>query len=102
MVITLASPVAWEHHYGIVWPIFIATLVCTLTIRSAERNRATTCLLLALCASYMLISNYFTSFSQALSVAPINLVQSYIYFGGILLLGCIIRIRVWFDVRIKP
>jgi len=78
---TLASPVAWEHHYGILPPIF-AYLVPQLWAEGGSRPvRA----LGWLGASYVLCSNFF-AVSTALAPVPVaNVLQSYLFFGAMIL-----------------
>ncbi|MEA2907534.1 MAG: alpha,2-mannosyltransferase [Alphaproteobacteria bacterium] len=74
--ITMASPIAWEHHYGIVFPMFAILLAHSIG------NRAR---LVLLATSYVLISNYFAPL-QLLAFTPWNVVQSYLFAAAIVLL----------------
>ncbi|HEY7610710.1 MAG TPA: glycosyltransferase family 87 protein, partial [Alphaproteobacteria bacterium] len=83
LTITMASPIAWEHHYGIVFPIFAVLLAGAI----GQRSR-----LYWLIASYVLISNYMP---VANLTAPTiaNFVQSYLLAGAIILLVLLHRAR---------
>jgi hypothetical protein len=81
--ITMASPIAWEHHYGIVLPIFAVMLARTLG------NRARLCWLIA---SYMLISNFIPA-TNLLAPTVVNIVQSYLLAGAVILLVLLYRSR---------
>jgi alpha-1,2-mannosyltransferase len=73
---TLASPITWEHHYGILLPIF-AVLVAT-SIHNRRR-------LIWLAASYLLASNYIP-ITKLLAYTPFNFVQSYLLVAGLIVL----------------
>jgi hypothetical protein len=73
---TVASPIAWEHHYGILFPVYAVLLVSLL--RSPAR-------LWWLVVSYVLASNYFIA-TQLLAPTAWNVLQSYLLVAaGILL-----------------
>ncbi len=73
---TMASPIAWEHHYGVLAPILalLAPLVMT------ERK-----LLAWLCVGYVLSSQYFP-LTKLLASTPLNVLQSYLLFGAAIVL----------------
>ena len=83
---TMASPVAWTHHYGIMLPIFALTLPATLAARLGASGLA------LLAGSYVLSSNYF-QLTNDLGGTWLNLVQSYLFFGAVLLMICLYRLR---------
>jgi hypothetical protein len=68
---TVASPIAWEHHYGVLFPVFAVVLA------SAFRGRAR---LVPLAISYVLASNYFIA-TQLLAPSVWNVGQSYVLFA---------------------
>jgi hypothetical protein len=81
LTVTIASPVAWEHHYGILPPIF-AYLLPRLWVESGSKPGHA---LAWLAASYVLCSNFF-AFSTALAPVPVaNVLQSYLFFGALIL-----------------
>lgn len=95
VIATIASPVAWEHHYGVTWPIIIIAIMVAIDVCQRRQDwRALLCLGLV-SLSYLLISNYFYFITkkQTLSLPPWNIAQSYIYFGGLSLLACLIILR---------
>lgn len=67
--VTLASPVAWEHHYGILLPI----LAVLFTNALGDRARIAA---LALC--YAIASNLFIA-ANALAPTALNVAQSYLF-----------------------
>lgn len=73
---TVASPIAWEHHYGVLFPVFAVVLVAAL--RRPAR-------LPWLVASYVLASNYFIA-TQLLAPTFWNFIQSYLLFATWILL----------------
>ena len=80
-----ASPMAWEHHYGLVF----AVLAWTWFAYGAWQE--TTPWLLALSA--FLTMNSLSPIHQFLSMhAGWNALQSYIYFGGLLLVFLLMRL----------
>ncbi len=73
---TVASPIAWEHHYGILLPVFAVVMAGAL--RSPAR-------LIWLAVSYVLASNYFIA-TQLLASTYWNVIQSYLLFAALILL----------------
>jgi hypothetical protein len=74
---TLASPVAWDHHYGVFLPVY-AVLFGALRQGGAGRGAW-----LALGTSFALTANLFL-FTNRWAATPVNFVQSYMLFGGLL------------------
>lgn len=74
--LTMASPIAWEHHYGVLLPIF-AYIAGSLA--GSFRK------LIILAISYIFVSNYVAGFNM-LSQTPFNFLQSYTLAGGLVLL----------------
>jgi hypothetical protein len=71
--LTIASPIAWEHHYGILLPIFAVLLPGAIGSRARMAW-------LALC--YVLASNLFLA-ANALAPGPLNVAQSYLLAAGL-------------------
>jgi hypothetical protein len=82
---TLASPVAWEHHYGVLLPVY-AVLLADLCRTGRPAG------LLALALSYALTSNFFLVLNR-FAGTPFNFLQSYVLFGGLIALGLLLRRR---------
>lgn len=103
LVCTMASPIAWEHHYGVLLPIF--ALAYPLCHKPSSGGRwLAPCLGL----SYLL-SSHFVFATTRLADSWLNPAQSYLFFGACLLLLCLWRLRrgevpsnetVGFDSRI--
>ena len=62
----MASPIAWEHHYGILLPIYAIALVHFIDSRAR---------LMWLGASYVLVST-FVAAANMLASTPLNVFQS--------------------------
>ena len=75
--VTMASPIAWEHHYGILFPIFAVLLASVI----GHRTR-----LILLAVSYVVISNFFPA-SNLLADSVFNMVQSYLLFAALIVLA---------------
>ncbi|MCX7361311.1 MAG: glycosyltransferase family 87 protein [Alphaproteobacteria bacterium] len=73
---TIASPIAWEHHYGILLPIFMMLLA----ERMEGRWR-----LIALMVSYVLVTNFFPALNL-LAATPWNPLQSYVLAAALVVL----------------
>ncbi len=80
---TLASPIAWEHHYGVLMPIF-AVLAPLMLNYGAPR--------LWIVAAYVLSSQYIP-LTRLLAATPFNVLQSYLLFGALLTLLCLYGMR---------
>jgi alpha-1,2-mannosyltransferase len=80
---TAASPIAWEHHYGILLPIFFALLPSTLRDRRQ---------LILLIVSYVLASN-FLPVTQLLAGSILNVAQSYLLTAVLAVLWLLYRQR---------
>lgn len=84
---TLASPLAWEHHYGILMPMFACILPATL---ASWRGRAGPLVLLAV--SFVLSSNVY-EITGRLAGTRFNVLQSYLFVGALLMLVHLYRLR---------
>jgi hypothetical protein len=94
--LTLASPIAWEHHYGVTWPMMVLALLALLELRARRPGRLADGLLLTLAASYLLLSNYWTQLFPVIDT-PLEALQSYYLFGGLALMGALLGARLALD-----
>lgn len=78
---TIGSPVAWDHHYGLLLPFFILLLAGILH-GPACRERTTKIVLLVI--SWTLVANSMTFFNL-FADSYLNVLESYRFFGGIIL-----------------
>jgi hypothetical protein len=87
LTFTIASPVAWEHHYGILAPMYAAVAPSMLARRVLGAITAPW-----LAVSYVLTSNYFDVARRAADT-PFTPVQSYLLAGALMLLVAMYRLR---------
>jgi len=79
---TIASPVAWEHHYGILLVIFAFLLSHLLPGQPSFSIRSMAFFVLA----YTLASNYLPIFNRVANVPVLNIVQSYLFIAALIVL----------------
>jgi hypothetical protein len=85
--VTMASPVAWTHHYGVFLPLFALALPACLAATEGRRG-----LVAMLALSFLLVSNTYR-IANRLADSPFNFLQSYVFFGGLLFLALLYRLR---------
>ena len=78
---TIASPIAWEHHYGILLPVFVVVFTSALQDRSR---------MIWVAVSYVLASNYF-QIANLLAPTILNVVQSYLFAAAVIVLVLLYR-----------
>ena len=83
VVCVIATPMAWEHHYGIMLPIFV-WLWSAVYRRGQARS-------LWLAIAWVLIADFLSPLNFLANVPIANVLQSYMYFGALLLLGLLLR-----------
>jgi hypothetical protein len=84
---TVASPIAWEHHYGLLLPVF--ALLLPALRRQPVFGRAT----LPLLASAFVLTGHTLRITDALADTPWNVLQSYILAGALVVLALLDRLR---------
>jgi len=77
--VTLAAPIAWEHNYGILPPIYAATTLLVVASRPLGRWTAP-----ALAASYFVAANFF-QFTNRFADTWLNPLQSSLLCSALLL-----------------
>lgn len=85
---TLAAPVAWEHHFGILLPIF-ALVTPIVLLRSASKTRG-----LLLLASYLMVANALLRPAWLLADPVRELLASHLFFGALLLFAILVGARL--------
>jgi hypothetical protein len=84
--LTMSSPIAWEHHYGILLPIF--ALFIPVCISQKVMGRYT--------IVYVLIAFFLTSqrlnFVNLLADTYLNFLQSYLFFGAVMVLWLLYKV----------
>jgi hypothetical protein len=83
LAFTMAAPIAWEHHYGIMAPM-LATVFCLLVAAPESTQRRQQ--LLALVAVYLLSTICVTS-DRYTHATMLNLAFGYLFFAGLGVLG---------------
>jgi alpha-1,2-mannosyltransferase len=84
---TMASPVAWYHHYGIMVPLFVLAFRSLLDEPDARSRRIW---IAVLGVSWVLSSNYL-AFFNLLANTRLNPLQSHLFVGALLLLTVLVR-----------
>ncbi len=84
--LTLSSPIAWEHHYGVLLPIF--ALITPVCISQKPAGKYT--------SVYLLIAFFLTSqrldFTRVFADTYLNILQSYLFFGAVIMLWLLYRV----------
>lgn len=86
---TIASPIAWEHHYGILPPILAATFAAIVTAAPSPW-KIRCCAMLAVV--YVAAGSFLRLFDR-LAATPFNFVQSYLLFAALGLLAMLYCLR---------
>lgn len=83
VVSVIATPMAWEHHYGVMLPIFVWLWfgVYRTGIGSVWK----------LALAFVLIADFLSPFNFLAAIPVANVLQSYMYFGALLLLWLLMR-----------
>ena len=78
LALTMASPIAWEHHYGILFPIFVCLWLVLWFGSNVPENRWAK---VTFVASYLVAANFIPIASLS---APtyFNILQSYLFFAA--------------------
>ncbi|AWU96136.1 UbiA family prenyltransferase [Azospirillum ramasamyi] len=82
---TAGSPVAWVHHYGILLPAF--ALAFLVLLEPGVKRPAGAFALLA--TAFFLAGNLLFWPVNALAATPLNILQSYLFFATLMLLGMV-------------
>jgi alpha-1,2-mannosyltransferase len=83
---TMASPVAWNHHYGILLTIFIVLLPSAVYFYQNKKWE-----LLILSFAFTLTAQLI-EFVKAFAGSGLNVLQSYLFFGACIILAFLYRI----------
>ena len=83
VVCVIATPMAWEHHYGVMLPVFV--WMWFATYRQGQGR------VLWLAMAWVLIADFLSPFNALADIPAANVLQSYMYFGALLLLGLLLR-----------
>ena len=83
---TMASPIAWEHHYAIVFTIFLLMIPYMHTF---YKDKVWTLLLFVI--GYVLVSQYY-QFVNTFADTRWNILQSHLFIGACILLFFLFRV----------
>jgi alpha-1,2-mannosyltransferase len=88
VVSVIATPMAWEHHYGIMLPIFVWLWfgAYRFGVYRLGANRAGIGSTAKLALAFVLIADFLSPLNFFAAIPVANLLQSYMYFGALLLL----------------
>jgi len=75
---TLASPIAWEHHYGVLFPIFVCVW---LILWFGDVPLKSVWLKIAFVVCYLIAANVFP-FAKFVADSYLNVLQSYLLFAA--------------------
>jgi hypothetical protein len=86
---TLASPIAWEHHYGILFPIFVCIW---LILWFGDSPLKSIWSKIAFITCYLIAANVFP-FTKFIAGSYLNILQSYLFFAacGVFILLALIK-----------
>jgi alpha-1,2-mannosyltransferase len=87
---TLASPIAWQHHYGILLPAFAFCLIELLAREQSDR-RSLWGRWVLLAATYLLAANSF-AMVNLLADSGLNFLQSYLFFAALATLFLVVTL----------
>ncbi len=85
--LTMASPIAWEHHYGILLPIFAVVLPAAISQRPFGAWTTAYVWL-----AFLLTSQTFDGITSHLAGSSWNVLRSYLLFGAVMVLLLLYRI----------
>ena len=85
VVCVIAAPVAWQHHYGVMLPIFVWLWFAVY--------RQGFGVVWKLALAFVLIGDLISPLNLLAAVPVANVLQSYMYFGALLLLGLLLGTR---------
>lgn len=83
----MASPITWESHYGLLPPLIAILAPWVLRVGATTHWPG-----FLLTAGYLLSANFF-AVTRRLAETPWNPLQSYLYFGALLIFGLLLAAR---------
>lgn len=95
VAITIASPVAWEHHYGVFLPVFAVVLIDMARLRPLGRATAP-----LLGFAYVAIASVFLRPEIVFANKLYGLLGSHLFFGGIAFFILLVALRTSEQQRI--
>jgi hypothetical protein len=92
LVVTIASPIAWDHHFGVMFPILALATVPMLEARVFGGATGA-----VLAVAYVLVSQTLVSLTARAAESALNIVQSSLFFGAMAFLVGLFLVRAWED-----
>lgn len=86
IVCVIATPMAWEHHYGVMLTIFVWLWFGVYRFGSGH--------ILWLALAWILIADFLDPFNALSAIPGANILQSYMYFGALLLMGLLMTAKL--------
>jgi hypothetical protein len=83
VVCVIATPMAWEHHYGVMLPIFVWLWFGVYRLGAGSVGK--------LALAFVPIADFLSPFNLLAAIPVLNVLQSYMYFGALLLLWLLMR-----------
>lgn len=83
IVCVIATPMAWEHHYGVMLGTFVWLW---FAVYRQGQGRG-----VWIATAWVLIADFLSPFNYFAPMPVLNALQSYMYFGALLLLALLIR-----------
>jgi len=83
VVSVIATPMAWEHHYGVMLPIFV-WLWFGIYRRGSGR-------VWTVALTWVLIADFLSPLNLLAAIPVANVLQSYMYFGALILLVLLLQ-----------
>lgn len=96
---TIISPTAWEHHYGILLPIY--AFVFSYLLSEDVLGKPVRPYLWILAISYLLTSNFIAGLQVFADQPYWNILLSYVFFGALILLVCLVRFMFENNLRLS-
>ncbi|MFW5653179.1 MAG: glycosyltransferase family 87 protein [Planctomycetota bacterium] len=90
LALTLASPIAWEHHHSILIPVLAIAVPVLLSRAAPAAGRFIAILLVVI---YLLAGQRWTITDLTASIPVVNIVQSYLFFASVTLLVILLATR---------
>jgi alpha-1,2-mannosyltransferase len=85
----IGSPVAWEHHYGILLPFYLVGLRDAFSLPSSNGR---TIIFIILSLSWICVANIIP-FVLLAGNTPFSFLQAHCFFGALLLLGALFALK---------
>lgn len=87
LALTVASPIAWDHHYGVLLPILAVAVPPAIEYRPWGART-----LPLLGVAFALCSQSFNELTNRWAATHWNWVQSYLFFGALLVMALLMRL----------